>query len=79
MEIFKEFTVEAAHRLPNVPEGHKYSRLHGHSFKIAVYVSGKARKTQLKNINVLVFKKHGKFNNIPATSLCRKLFEGLDK
>lgn len=40
MEIFKEFTIEAAHRLPNVPEGHKCSRLHGHSFKIEVYVSG---------------------------------------
>jgi 6-pyruvoyltetrahydropterin/6-carboxytetrahydropterin synthase len=40
MEIFKEFTIEAAHRLPNVPEGHKCSRLHGHSFKIEIYVSG---------------------------------------
>jgi 6-pyruvoyltetrahydropterin/6-carboxytetrahydropterin synthase len=40
MEIFKEFTIEAAHRLPNVPENHKCSRLHGHSFKIAIYVSG---------------------------------------
>ena len=40
MEIFKEFTVEAAHRLPSVPEGHKCSRLHGHSFKIEIYVSG---------------------------------------
>jgi 6-pyruvoyltetrahydropterin/6-carboxytetrahydropterin synthase len=40
MEIFKEFTFEAAHRLPNVPEGHKCARLHGHSFRVAVYVSG---------------------------------------
>lgn len=40
MEIFKEFTLEAAHRLPNVPEGHKCARLHGHSFRVAVYVSG---------------------------------------
>jgi 6-pyruvoyltetrahydropterin/6-carboxytetrahydropterin synthase len=40
MEIFKEFTIEAAHWLPNVPEGHKCRRLHGHSFRIAVYVSG---------------------------------------
>lgn len=40
MDIFKEFTVEAAHLLPNVPEGHKCGRLHGHSFKIVVYVSG---------------------------------------
>ena len=32
--IWKEFTIEAAHRLPNVPEGHKCARLHGHSFRI---------------------------------------------
>lgn len=40
MEIFKEFTVEAAHKLPHVPAGHKCGRLHGHSFKIQIYVTG---------------------------------------
>jgi 6-pyruvoyltetrahydropterin/6-carboxytetrahydropterin synthase len=40
MEIFKEFTFEAAHRLPFVPEGHKCGRLHGHSFRVIVYVRG---------------------------------------
>jgi 6-pyruvoyltetrahydropterin/6-carboxytetrahydropterin synthase len=40
MEIFKEFTFEAAHRLPNVPDGHKCARLHGHSFKVAIHVEG---------------------------------------
>lgn len=40
MEIFKEFIFEAAHRLPNVPPGHKCSRLHGHSWRGAIYVSG---------------------------------------
>lgn len=40
MEIYKEFVFEAAHRLPNVPEGHKCARLHGHSFKIRLYVEG---------------------------------------
>ena len=40
MEIFKEFQIEAAHRLPNLPPEHKCSRLHGHSFRIAVYVEG---------------------------------------
>ncbi len=40
MEIFKEFTFEAAHRLPNVPEEHMCHRLHGHSFVVRVYVDG---------------------------------------
>ena len=40
MEIFKIFTVEAAHHLPNVPEGHKCRRLHGHSFRIEIHVAG---------------------------------------
>jgi 6-pyruvoyltetrahydropterin/6-carboxytetrahydropterin synthase len=40
MEIFREFTFEAAHRLPNVPEGHKCQRLHGHSFRAVVHVQG---------------------------------------
>lgn len=40
MEIFREFTFEAAHRLPNVPAGHKCARLHGHSFRVAVHITG---------------------------------------
>lgn len=40
MQIFKEFSFESAHRLPNVPPGHKCSRLHGHSFHVQIYVSG---------------------------------------
>ncbi|MCU1498028.1 MAG: queD [Acidimicrobiales bacterium] len=40
MEIFREFTFEAAHRLPNVPEGHKCARLHGHSYRVTVHVEG---------------------------------------
>ena len=40
MRIFKEFTFEAAHRLPNVPEGHKCARLHGHSFRVRLTAEG---------------------------------------
>lgn len=40
IEIFREFTFEAAHRLPNVPEGHKCARLHGHSYRLEVHVRG---------------------------------------
>ena len=40
MEIFQEFTFEAAHRLPRVPAGHKCARLHGHSFRVRLTVAG---------------------------------------
>ena len=40
MEIYKEFSFEAAHLLPNVSEGHKCGRLHGHSFLVRIYLSG---------------------------------------
>lgn len=39
-EIYKEFTFEAAHRLPRLPETHKCWRLHGHSFRVGVGVEG---------------------------------------
>jgi len=44
MDIFRIFTIEAAHRLPNVPAGHKCARLHGHSFRIELHVSGEVNQ-----------------------------------
>ena len=40
VELVKEYRFEAAHRLPNVPAGHKCARLHGHSFKVELAVAG---------------------------------------
>ena len=40
MEIFKTFSFEAAHSLPNVPPDHKCGRLHGHSFRVDLHVTG---------------------------------------
>lgn len=40
MRLFKEFSFESAHRLPNVPDGHKCARLHGHSFHVRVTIEG---------------------------------------
>ena len=40
MEIFKIFRFDAAHRLPNVGQGHKCSQLHGHSFRVAIHIRG---------------------------------------
>ena len=40
MGIFREFRIEAAHRLPRMPEDHKCFRLHGHSFRIELWIEG---------------------------------------
>ncbi len=40
VDLVKEFTFEAAHRLPCVPKDHKCARLHGHSFRCEVAVRG---------------------------------------
>ena len=40
MEIYKDFTFEAAHQLPNVREGHKCARLHGHTYDVRIVVDG---------------------------------------
>lgn len=44
-EIWKDFTFEAAHRLPNVPPAHKCARLHGHSYRARVTVRGELDPT----------------------------------
>ena len=44
MEIFKVFKFDAAHRLPNVGEGHKCSEIHGHSFLIEIHIQGTVDK-----------------------------------
>ena len=40
MEIYNVYHIEAARRLPNLPESHPCSRVHGHSFRIEIRVSG---------------------------------------
>lgn len=40
VQLSKDFSFEAAHRLPKVPSTNKCSRLHGHSFKVAITVEG---------------------------------------
>ncbi len=45
MEVFKEFTFDAAHRLPNVPPTHKCARLHGHSYTLTAHIRGPVSET----------------------------------
>ena len=40
MEIFKDFNFDSAHRLTGVPEDHKCARLHGHTYRLRLIISG---------------------------------------
>lgn len=40
MRITQAFAFEAAHSLPNVPEGHRCRRMHGHSYRVQVGIEG---------------------------------------
>lgn len=45
LSISRTFTFESAHYLPNVPDGHKCGRLHGHSYEVTVYITGPVGET----------------------------------
>ncbi|MFZ1703958.1 MAG: 6-carboxytetrahydropterin synthase QueD [Saprospiraceae bacterium] len=40
MKIFKNFTFDSAHFLPNVPIGHKCKNIHGHTYRLKVELEG---------------------------------------
>lgn len=40
IEIARTFTFDAAHFLPNVPTGHKCGRMHGHTYKVVLCLTG---------------------------------------
>ena len=76
MEIYKEFSFDSAHFLPFVPEGHKCRNMHGHTYKLKVYIQGQPDPTygwlmdfkELKDIvgKVIDQLDHKLINDIPG-------------
>ena len=46
MEIYKEFSFDSAHFLPNIPKENKCSQIHGHTYSLRVYVKGNPTEEQ---------------------------------
>lgn len=44
IQISKSFNFDAAHRLPNVPDGHKCGRMHGHTYVVELILRGEVDK-----------------------------------
>jgi 6-pyruvoyltetrahydropterin/6-carboxytetrahydropterin synthase len=44
MKIVQAFTFEAAHRLPRVPQTHRCSKVHGHSYRVELELEGEVDK-----------------------------------
>jgi 6-pyruvoyltetrahydropterin/6-carboxytetrahydropterin synthase len=38
MILFRQFSFDSAHFLPNVPDGHKCKEIHGHTYRMVMYL-----------------------------------------
>lgn len=76
MQIFKQFSFDSAHFLPHVPDGHKCKEIHGHTYRMIVYINGELIKdldwvmdfAEMKKVIAPVIKTidHKLLNNIPG-------------
>lgn len=73
--LWRRFRFEAAHQLPNVPEGHKCGRMHGHGFEVILHadqdLGGRAMGVDYAQIDALWAPIHAIFhhaclNDIPG-------------
>ena len=76
MIIYKQFSFDSAHFLPNVPAGHKCKELHGHTYHLTIYAEGDVLEnegwvldfTDMKSVvnHVIDTIDHKLLNNIPG-------------
>ena len=45
MIIYKKYYFDAAHFMTNFKKGHKYTKVHGHSYEMIIKISGNLDKT----------------------------------
>ena len=75
-EITKQFTFEAAHYFPNMPKGHIYRKIHGHSFVVEVTFYGKKNKenqwvTDFDELSKSLNEIKKKYSNVRSIKLSR--------
>jgi 6-pyruvoyltetrahydropterin/6-carboxytetrahydropterin synthase len=49
--IWRRFRFEAAHQLPNVPQGHQCGRMHGHGFEAILHVKQHLEETEAMGVD----------------------------
>ena len=74
--LYKQFTFDAAHYLPKVPDDHKCRQMHGHTYHLTIFIEGEVLKEQgwildfgdIKELlkPVLGIIDHALLNNIPG-------------
>lgn len=63
--INKSFTMECAHQLVGVPTDHKCSRLHGHTYRVTIELSGSINSADGMMVDFGLIKQaiHGRFDH----------------
>jgi len=46
MIIYKKYYFDTAHFMPNHPKSHKYSKVHGHSYEIIIFINDNQKKKE---------------------------------
>lgn len=57
MVLYKAFTFDSAHFLPNLPDGHACKQLHGHTYHLTVFIEGKIAEEEGWVLDFTVLKK----------------------
>lgn len=71
--ICKEFRFEAAHQLEGLPPGHQCSRMHGHSYRVEVFIRGEVDDVGM----VIDFAKLAPFKRFIDTNVDHRLLNDM--